>query len=162
MPAGRPPKPTAIKKLEGNPGKRKLNNKEPKPTKESFTSPDSRLVPEGKRVWKRICTELNALGLLTVLDREALYIYCDAFSRLVEARKFLKENGETFEGKDKQGFLKIQRYPQVQTYKECAEICSRIGSRFGLSPSDRVRLAVEGGDSTDLDDETEQLLFKTS
>ena len=29
--AGRKPKPTAIKELEGNPGKRKLNNKEPKP-----------------------------------------------------------------------------------------------------------------------------------
>jgi len=27
--AGRKPKPTALKKLEGNPGKRKLNTKEP-------------------------------------------------------------------------------------------------------------------------------------
>ena len=27
--AGRKPKPTAVKKLEGNPGKRKLNKKEP-------------------------------------------------------------------------------------------------------------------------------------
>ena len=31
--AGRKPKPTAIKELEGNPGKRKLNKKEPKPEK---------------------------------------------------------------------------------------------------------------------------------
>ena len=31
--AGRKPKPTAIKKLEGNPGKRKLNTKEPIPAK---------------------------------------------------------------------------------------------------------------------------------
>ena len=31
--AGRKPKPTAIKKLEGNPGKRKLNTKEPVPAK---------------------------------------------------------------------------------------------------------------------------------
>lgn len=31
--AGRKPKPTAIKKLEGNPGKRKLNTKEPVPVK---------------------------------------------------------------------------------------------------------------------------------
>lgn len=29
--AGRKPKPTAIKELEGNPGKRKLNEFEPKP-----------------------------------------------------------------------------------------------------------------------------------
>ena len=31
--AGRKPKPTALKKLEGNPGKRKLNTKEPVPEK---------------------------------------------------------------------------------------------------------------------------------
>ena len=31
--AGRKPKPTAIKKLEGNPGKRKLNTKELIPAK---------------------------------------------------------------------------------------------------------------------------------
>ncbi len=31
--AGRKPKPRAIKKLEGNPGKRKLNTKEPIPAK---------------------------------------------------------------------------------------------------------------------------------
>ena len=31
--AGRKPKPTALKKLEGNPGKRKLNMKEPMPEK---------------------------------------------------------------------------------------------------------------------------------
>ncbi|MGN1313839.1 MAG: hypothetical protein ACI4VG_02350 [Lachnospiraceae bacterium] len=31
--AGRKPKPTAIKELEGNPGKRKLNTKEPIPAK---------------------------------------------------------------------------------------------------------------------------------
>ncbi len=31
--AGRKPKPTVLKKLEGNPGKRKLNTKEPVPAK---------------------------------------------------------------------------------------------------------------------------------
>lgn len=35
--AGRKPKPTAVKKLEGNPGKRKLNKKEPIPGKRQIT-----------------------------------------------------------------------------------------------------------------------------
>ena len=38
--AGRKPKPTAIKKLEGNPGKRKLNTKEPIPAKGMPECPD--------------------------------------------------------------------------------------------------------------------------
>ena len=39
--AGRKPKPTAVKKLEGNPGKRKLNKKEPIPAKGMVSSPAS-------------------------------------------------------------------------------------------------------------------------
>ena len=36
---GRKPKPTAIKELEGNPGKRKLNKHEPKPIKRAPPCP---------------------------------------------------------------------------------------------------------------------------
>ena len=35
MAQGRKPKPTAVKELEGKPGKRELNTKEPKPVKKS-------------------------------------------------------------------------------------------------------------------------------
>ena len=38
--SGRKPKPTAIKKLEGNPGKRKLNKKESVPIKGMPTYPE--------------------------------------------------------------------------------------------------------------------------
>ena len=44
--AGRKPKPTALKKLEGNPGKRKLNTKEPMPGKGMPDCPKW-LLPEG-------------------------------------------------------------------------------------------------------------------
>ena len=46
--AGRKLKPTAVKKLEGNPGKRKLNSKEPVPAKGIPACPDW-LMPEAKR-----------------------------------------------------------------------------------------------------------------
>ena len=52
--AGRKPKPTAIKKLEGNPGKRKLNTKEPIPAKGMPNCPE-RLMPELRKsgsVWQ--------------------------------------------------------------------------------------------------------------
>lgn len=45
--AGRKPKPTAVKKLEGNPGKRKLNTKEPNPGKGMPDCP-AWLLPEAK------------------------------------------------------------------------------------------------------------------
>lgn len=51
--AGRKPKPTTLKKLEGNPGKRKLNTKEPVPTKGMPDCPKW-LLPGAKEEWKKL------------------------------------------------------------------------------------------------------------
>lgn len=50
---GRKPKPTAVKVLEGNPGKRSLNTAEPKPEKKAPRCP-SWLEDEAKKEWKRM------------------------------------------------------------------------------------------------------------
>jgi phage terminase small subunit len=54
---GRPPKPTALKVLEGNPGKRPLNQNEPKPEKKAPNCP-SWLLPDAKKEWRRLSKEL--------------------------------------------------------------------------------------------------------
>jgi phage terminase small subunit len=51
--AGRKPKPAAVKKLEGNPGKRKLNTEEPIPAKGMPACPDW-LMPEAKKEWESL------------------------------------------------------------------------------------------------------------
>ena len=63
--AGRKPKPTALKKLEGNPGKRKMNTKEPVPGKGMPDCPKW-LLPEAKEEWKRLCQKLSDMGLTEV------------------------------------------------------------------------------------------------
>lgn len=47
---GRKPKPIAIKELEGNPGKRPLNDAEPKPVRKAPPCPKW-LEPEAKKEW---------------------------------------------------------------------------------------------------------------
>ena len=59
--AGRKPKPTAVKKLEGNPGKRKLNTKEPVPAKGMPDCPEW-LLPEAKKEWERLADLMNQIG----------------------------------------------------------------------------------------------------
>lgn len=54
---GRKPKPTAVKVLEGNPGKRSLNTGEPKPEKKAPRCP-SWLEEEAKEEWKRMAKQL--------------------------------------------------------------------------------------------------------
>lgn len=64
---GRPPKPTAVKELEGNPGKRPLNKNEPKPKQTAPKCP-SWLEPDAKKEWRRLSKELESMGLLTEVD----------------------------------------------------------------------------------------------
>ena len=68
---GRKPKPTRLKLLEGNPGKRRINGQEPQPP---WTLPScpAHLSPSAKAEWKRLAKTLNAVGLLTQVDRAAL------------------------------------------------------------------------------------------
>ena len=68
--AGRKPKPTAIKKLEGNPGKRKLNTKEPIPAKGMPECPQW-LLAEAKKEWERLADLMNQMGVLTEVDMAA-------------------------------------------------------------------------------------------
>ena len=69
--AGRKPKPTALKKLEGNPGKRKLNTKEPIPAKGMPNCPEW-LLPEAKKEWERLADLMNQMGVLTEVDMAAI------------------------------------------------------------------------------------------
>ena len=62
---GRKPKPTAIKELEGNPGKRLLNADEPKPERKVPPCPKW-LEPEAKKEWRRLSKQLEQIGVLTV------------------------------------------------------------------------------------------------
>ncbi len=78
--AGRKPKPTAVKKLEGNPGKKKLNTKEPVPGKGMPDCPKW-MLPDAKEEWVRLSEKLNQMGVLTEVDRSAFAAYCQSYAR---------------------------------------------------------------------------------
>src|SRR5205085_7950964 len=76
---GRRPKPTRLKMLTGNPGKRPLNQDEPKP-EASIPDCPPELSPAARQEWDRLAAELGALRMLTNLDRAALAAYCTAYA----------------------------------------------------------------------------------
>ena len=89
---GRKPKPTVVKILEGNPGKRALNEKEPKPKNKAPKCP-SWLDKEAKKEWRRISKQLEEMGVLTEVDMAAFSGYCEAYSRWKEAEEFISKHG---------------------------------------------------------------------
>ena len=87
---GRKPKPTAMKELEGNPGKHPLNTSEPKPNKKAPACPKW-LEPEAKKEWRRLAKQMEAIGILTEVDMAAFAGYCQAYARWKEAEEVITQ-----------------------------------------------------------------------
>ena len=148
---GRKPKPTALKELEGNPGKRALNQHEPKPEKKAPKCPVW-LDPEAKKEWRRMAKQLEGLGILTEVDMAAFAGYCQAYARWKEAEEFITKHGTIV--KTPSGYW--QQVPQVSIAQTYLKIMNRFCEQFGLTPSSRSRIVADG--SSEGDDPMEQLL----
>ena len=127
---GRRPKPTRLKVLTGNPGKRPLNGNEPRPAAAVPECP-AELGPVARTEWNRLVGELSALRLLTNLDRAALAAYCGAYALWAEATAQIQRYGAMI--KSPTGFP-IQS-PYLAIANRQAEIMMRIASEFGFTPA---------------------------
>lgn len=149
---GRKPTPTAIKELEGNPGKRPLNKSEPKPTKKAPPCPKW-LEPEAKKEWRRLAKKMEQLGVLTEVDMAAFAGYCQAYARWKEAEEFITQHGSIL--RTKSGY--VQPVPQVSIAQTYLKIMNRFAEQFGLTPAARSRIIAEDSTSGP-SDEMEALL----
>lgn len=135
---GRKPKPTVLKLIEGNPGKRRINGREPRPPAFVPTCP-AHLSPTAKTEWKRMARMLNETGLLTQIDRTVLATYCQAYGRWVEAERRLAETPALL--KTPAGYVQVS--PWITIANKQVELMTRLMAELGLSPSSRSRLAVQ-------------------
>ena len=140
--AGRKPKPTALKELAGNPGKRPLNEREPKPRAAVPTAP-RHLTGEARKEWRRMGRELLALGVLTTVDRAALAAYCVAYARWADAEAQVTKLGTVV--KTANGNL-IQN-PYLAVANRAMDQMMKAASEFGMTPSSRSRVQVQQADA---------------
>ena len=129
---GRRPKPTRLKVLTGNPGKRPLNRSEPRPEAAIPDCPQE-LGETARREWNRLVGELASLRLLTNFDRAALAAYCGAYALWAEATEAIQKYGVMI--KSPSGYP-VQS-PYVSVANRQAEIMMRIASEFGFTPASR-------------------------
>jgi len=88
---GDKPKPTALKLLAGNPGKRALNDREPDPGALDLTPP-AELSAEAVTQWNRLAPMLAQCGVLKKSDRDVLSHYCVAYVAFYEGVRAGKVN----------------------------------------------------------------------
>ncbi len=135
---GPAPKPTALKQLQGNPGRRPVNDREPK-VDVSLPEAPSHLDAGAVREWNRIAPILEKMGCLSEGDRGALAGMCSTWSLYVNAMESFK-NGGPF---DRNPDGKILIHPAFYTAQKLIKQYFTMASEFGLTPSSRTRIKVE-------------------
>ena len=129
-----------LKLLAGNPGKKRLNTREPQPPTGAPHRPDW-LSEEARKVWKRLVPQLRAMRILTVVDADALAAYCHTFVRWREAEDFITKHGSVYPIRDDQGRVKcMQQFPQVAIARNHLLAMRAYQQEFGLTPAARSRV----------------------
>jgi P27 family predicted phage terminase small subunit len=147
---GPPPKPTRIRALEGNPGRRPLNKREPKP-RQGIPRCPAWLGPEAKAAWRRMIPELRRMKILTFADGEALAAFCQTYARWRAAEEFLVKHGDVYPIRDEQGRVKcMAQFPQVSIARHQLHLLKGFYQEFGMTPSARTRIAVGDDEKDDL------------
>src|SRR4030095_1441274 len=142
---GRKPKPSLIKLLDGNPGKRPVNEREP-PNLEGMPEPPEGLDGEAQAEWARVVMDLQDMGLLSRADRPALAAYCTAWSRWVEAEGMVKKYGAIVTTREKKFPMKS---PYLSIADQAMETMRKLLVEFGLTPSSRSRIKVPDSEAGD-------------
>ena len=142
---GRPAKPTALKVVQGNPGKRPLNKNEPKPRVVCPPAPTF-MDATAKKEWRRIAKVLAAAKVLTEADLTGLQMYCVEYSRWREAVEAL--NGpEDIIATTPNGHHMPSIYRQIE--RGAFENLCKIMVQFGLTPAARTRVAAVEAEKKD-------------
>lgn len=135
--AGRRPKPTKLKLLQGTQRSDRVNRQEPN-SKLEIPSCPRHIQGESRREWKRITKELGAVGLVTRVDRAAIGAYCEAYGRWSEAVSKLHEKGLLVKAPSGYPILN----PYLSIINSALDQMRKFLTEFGMTPSSRTRIHV--------------------
>ena len=137
---GPPAKPTALRRLEGNPSGRPLPANEPQPSKLLAAPAPADLPEEGKQIWKALSEELIRIGLLTVLDLHAFHRYVKYLLEYHDAERRI-DGKLIITMKWPNGTPRhLMPNPYLSIRNQAAANLSRLEQSLGLTPSARARM----------------------
>jgi P27 family predicted phage terminase small subunit len=137
MRRGPKPVPTALRRAQGNPGKRAYNHDEPVAPKGLPTCP-GHLSKAAQDEWDRLAQVLHEMGVVTLVDRAALAAYCQCYGRWVEAEEKLQSTPMLL--KTATGY--VQQSPWLSISNKQLELMGRYMTELGLTPAARSRIVT--------------------
>lgn len=150
---GRKPKPTHLKIIEGNPGKRPLPKGEPRPDPTRAIVAPPVLGEAARALWDEMAPELIRLGVLTFVDAPSFAAYCRAWGVIVEAEVAMARMAAA---DPVMGALVIRtaggtpiQNPMLGIINRAWKDLVRYGAEFGLTPAARARITTQPQDEDD-------------
>jgi P27 family predicted phage terminase small subunit len=139
---GRKPIPSWRRRLEGNPGKRPLNEAEPRPpsTDDTWVIPPRELaeVPTALQEWQRLAPMLHRARQITDADRAALLALCLEWARYLDASERVRTSGMVIQTPN--GYPIPNPYLSIAT--KALSGCTKLWPELGLTPSSRTRVVA--------------------
>ncbi len=136
----RPRKPTALKLIEGNAGKRAINAKEPEPVFLQDLTPPPHLPAAVAEVWRELAPKLARAHVLTELDTPLLEMTAAAMAnfRLTMART---DGGKVMQRNEETGSVSLNPYTMLQSmaFKQAMSALRE----WGATPAARSRVVVD-------------------
>lgn len=138
---GRPAKSEAVKRLAGNPGKRKTSAERGLHDVETgageFSAPVG-LTTAAKQVWRNEIGQLRDLNLLKPTDLSAFAVYCEVSARWAKARRVVDRQGMTYESVSKHGTM-VRVRPEVGILERAERSMRQFMESLGMTSASRIR-----------------------
>lgn len=133
---GPKPKPSRLRILEGNPGNKPLNAREPQPLAGSPRCP-AKYTGEQRKLWLTIAKQLVACGIMTRIDGQAFELLIDSYVEYLEATAKVSQTGPIWLEK---GDSKIPKFAYSPYWVQANRAGKRLHlmlREFGMTPSAR-------------------------
>lgn len=138
---GRPRKPTALKRLQGNPGKRALPKREPEPLAIDDASAPEELDGDALAMWESLAPTLVATRVLTEADVAALMVTCEAWADYRSAARELADGGLVQEAITDRGGSSLRAHPAYAIRSDAWRRFVAGLTDFGMTPASRGKVA---------------------
>lgn len=142
MAAGRPRKPTTLKKLGGTLQPSRTNELEPVPDV-ALGLPPEWLTPMAKEYWQEIGGLLLQMKVISYADTAAMTLLCDVLAQWVSVRVTIAKRGRVYELLSDGGKV-FRARPEVAMEADLWRRAKAMLTEFGLTPASRSKVSALG------------------
>lgn len=140
--AGRPKKPTEIKKLAGTARKHRQNPAEPNAPHGTPETPDW-LSSRAMQIFSETCLSMDALGILSPEWRDVIAAYAACQEEIEIYSAIITQEGRVYTTTTQTGDTMFRARPEVAMRSDAMRRAQTLRAELGLGPASKSRVSAE-------------------